>query len=456
MNRGKETVFPYFEIEKTLKSGKRGNVHLVRYRDTKIRCIYREFAGNEEVYHKLQEIDCPHLPKIYGIQEQDGQVYVLEEYIQGDTLAFLLEGSPLTQAQTEEISMQICEALKILHGLGAVHRDVKPENIIVRGNEAVLIDFDVSRLVKPENHTDTQIMGTTGYAAPEQYGFSQTDARADIYAMGILINEMLTGQHPSKRLEAGPLRPIIERCIEVNVDKRYPTAEELRRAIGAFRKAGKKKRKLHGLGMTALLMSLLVLFGAGWLCGRSQREQVQAAAEDAHLAQTEMQMQEVEVLHQAVEISEEQWNGTKSVYTTPFRYDLDGDGEKEAYQFGIYQANIPDGYRNSLQDNSGVSKESICLRTVYPCVWRYGEEGTLEVVEEFAQLLTDARVTVWRAPGNEAPLPEAYTAESIWRGGVQVSYTWENVGTWFYEISAFLGDQELTALAQAIIFTTDA
>lgn len=244
MNRGKETVFPYFEIEKTLKSGKRGNVHLVRYRDTKIRCIYREFAGNEEVYHKLQEIDCPHLPKIYGIQEQDGQVYVLEEYIQGDTLAFLLEGSPLTQAQTEEISMQICEALKILHGLGAVHRDIKPENIIIRGNEAVLIDFDVSRLVKPENHTDTQIMGTTGYAAPEQYGFSQTDARADIYAMGILINEMLTGQHPSKRLEAGPLRPIIERCIEVNVDKRYPTAEELRRAIGAFRKAGKKKKKI--------------------------------------------------------------------------------------------------------------------------------------------------------------------------------------------------------------------
>ena len=301
MNRGKETVFPYFEIEKTLKSGKRGNVHLVRYRDTKIRCIYREFAGNGEVYHKLQEIDCPHLPKIYGIQEQDGQVYVLEEYIQGDTLAFLLEGSPLTQAQTEEISMQICEALKILHGLGAVHRDIKPENIIIRGNEAVLIDFDVSRLVKPENHTDTQIMGTTGYAAPEQYGFSQTDARADIYAMGILINEMLTGQHPSKRLEAGPLRPIIERCIEVNVDKRYPTAEELHRAIGAFRKAGKKKRKLHGLGMTALLMSLLVLFGAGWLCGRSQREQVQAAAEDAHLAQTEMQMQEVEVLHQAVQ-----------------------------------------------------------------------------------------------------------------------------------------------------------
>ena len=94
--------------------------------------------------------------------------------------------------------MQICKALGILHNSGIVHRDIKPENILVRGTEAVLIDFDAARLVKPEHRTDTQIMGTTGYAAPEQFGFSQTDARADIYSLGIVFNEMLIRQHPSK------------------------------------------------------------------------------------------------------------------------------------------------------------------------------------------------------------------------------------------------------------------
>ena len=91
----------------------------------------------------------------------------------------------------------MCKALWVLHSLGAVHRDVKPENIILRGSEAVLIDFDAARLYKPEESGDTQVLGTTGFAAPEQYGLSQTDRRADIYAVGILMNVMLTGEHPS-------------------------------------------------------------------------------------------------------------------------------------------------------------------------------------------------------------------------------------------------------------------
>ena len=73
-------------------------------------------------------------------------------------------------------SADICAALWVLHSMGAVHRDVKDSNVILRGSDAVLIDFDASRLVKPERPTDTVILGTTGYAAPEQFGMSQTDA----------------------------------------------------------------------------------------------------------------------------------------------------------------------------------------------------------------------------------------------------------------------------------------
>ena len=208
-----EIAFPQLVVEREIKANDRSRVCLVRSEETGERYIYRSFKGSGEVYRKMLGIDCPHLPKIHDVKEENGTVYVLEEYIQGDTLAFLLECKPLSREYAEGIMRQICLGLQALHGIGAVHRDIKPENIIIRGSDAVLIDFDASRLRKSENTTDTRIMGTTGYAAPEQYGFSQTDARADIYSMGILLNEMLTNQHPSKLLTDGPLRSVIEKSM---------------------------------------------------------------------------------------------------------------------------------------------------------------------------------------------------------------------------------------------------
>ena len=138
---------------------------------------------------------------------------MLEEFIEGDTLGFLLKDSLFTQDETREIVRQVCRALWVLHSIGAVHRDVKPENIIMRGKEAVLIDFDAARLHKPELSTDTHVLGTTGFAAPEQYGLSQSDLRTDIYSLGILINVMLTGEHPSKKLAEGRLGRVVDTVI---------------------------------------------------------------------------------------------------------------------------------------------------------------------------------------------------------------------------------------------------
>ena len=115
--------------------------------------------------------------------------------------------------------------------MGAVHRDVKDSNVILRGSDAVLIGFDASRIVKPECPADTVILGTTGYAAPEQFGLSQTDGRADIYSLGVLLNVMLTGQHPSHRLAEGHAGRIIRRCTMMNPDQRFRNVLELRDAL---------------------------------------------------------------------------------------------------------------------------------------------------------------------------------------------------------------------------------
>lgn len=95
----------------------------------------------------------------------------------------------------------------------------------------MLIDFDAARFHKPELETDTCILGTTGFAAPEQYGLSQSDCRADIYSVGILMNVMLTGEHPSKKLAAGKLGRVVQRCTQVNPKKRYQNVLRLMEAL---------------------------------------------------------------------------------------------------------------------------------------------------------------------------------------------------------------------------------
>lgn len=214
-----------------LKESPRGSVQLIRHNRTGQRFILRKFTGNPEVYQKLLDYTCPNLPTIFEVARQGTENLVLEEYIEGDTLGFLLQGALFSQEETKQIVRQVCRALWVLHSLGAVHRDVKPENIILRGSEAVLIDFDAARFHKLEAENDTQILGTTGFAAPEQYGLSQSDLRADIYAVGILINVMLTGEHPSRQLASGKMGRIVDRCTHVNPQRRYKNVLRLMEAL---------------------------------------------------------------------------------------------------------------------------------------------------------------------------------------------------------------------------------
>ena len=216
-----QSLEQFFQEERLLKQSPRGSVHLLRHEAGGQRFVLRRFTGNAEVYQKLLHYTCSNLPVTLEVASRGEEHLILEEYIQGDTLDFLLKDTLFTAKETREIVTQVCQALWVLHSLGAIHRDVKPDNIILRGDKAVLIDFDAARLYKPEEDTDTQILGTTGFAAPEQYGLSQTDQRTDIFAVGVLINVMLTGKPPSKQLAPGRLGHIVARCTQVNPKNRY-------------------------------------------------------------------------------------------------------------------------------------------------------------------------------------------------------------------------------------------
>lgn len=221
----------YFAEERQLSTGQRGSVTLLRHRESGQRFILRRTQGSAAVYKALLPLRSPYLPQIYAVAERDGTVLVLEEYISGDPLDELLTAAPCTPRQTAKIAGDVCRALWILHGQGLVHRDVKPDNILLRGDQAVLLDLDAARIMTPARTTDTVVLGTTGYAAPEQYGLSQTDGRADIYALGVTMNIMLTGKHPSMGLAKGRLGKVIQRCTQIAPEQRYPTVEALLRAL---------------------------------------------------------------------------------------------------------------------------------------------------------------------------------------------------------------------------------
>ena len=220
-----------FLEERLLRQSSRGSLRLLRHQATGRRFILRHYTGNAEVYGRLLHCTCQNLPEIYEVASREEENLVLEEFIQGDNLGDLLRDALFTPEETRSIVTQVCRALWVLHDLAAVHRDVKPENILLRGSEAVLIDFDAARLYKPEEDTDTQVLGTAGFAAPEQYGLSQSDTRTDIYATGILINVMLTGEHPSKKLAEGRMGRIVTRCTQVNPKKRYQSVLQLMEAL---------------------------------------------------------------------------------------------------------------------------------------------------------------------------------------------------------------------------------
>ncbi len=147
----------------------------------------------------------------------------------------LLEGGAFPEWQAVSIIKDVCRILDELHSLPEpiVHRDVKPTNLMITPEgETVLLDMNAAKRIDPSKNEDTRYIGTQYYAAPEQLGFGETGSidKTDIYAVGMVLNVMLTGKFPKEQKASGRIWDIIERCIRLEADQRY-TAKELIEAL---------------------------------------------------------------------------------------------------------------------------------------------------------------------------------------------------------------------------------
>ena len=219
-----------------LNNSKKSDVYLVQ--DVLDRRIYikKELKNyNIEVYKQIKNIQSIYMARVYEIFKCDDTLVVIEEFINGRTLQQIIDNEgPLNEDVAIKYIMDLCSILDILHNQNPpiIHRDIKPSNIIIDNNGILkLIDFDVSRVYRDEKNRDTHILGTKGYASPEQFGFEQTDCRSDIYSVGVLINVLTTGKYMKEQLNDGRLRHIIEKCTNISPDNRYKSVKELQIAL---------------------------------------------------------------------------------------------------------------------------------------------------------------------------------------------------------------------------------
>lgn len=218
-----------YEVVKLLKQSEKSTVHLVRKQNEGQLFIRKELKGKHPVYAALQTNTHPYLPRLYEVILSDGSMTVIEEYIEGSAVG----GFELSNRQFLNIVKDLCCVLDFLHEKGIIHRDVKPSNILfAKDGHIRLIDFDAARMPKEDLDQDTIQLGTRGYAPPEQYGFSQTDERADIYAMGITMEKLL-GQNARKLR----YKKIISKCTNLDPNKRYRTVKQVENAFSHKRYA---------------------------------------------------------------------------------------------------------------------------------------------------------------------------------------------------------------------------
>lgn len=228
-----------YDIISVIKQSNKGSVYLAKVEGYTFPIIVKQLKrGNRKVFEALQMLRDEHVPQIYQLEENEDGLLVVEEYIEGELLSEYLARQALSEKEYIAIAKQLCEGLGRLHQCvpPVIHRDIKPSNIIVNSEGVVkIIDFDSSRQYKEESESDTRLLGTEKYAAPEQYGFSQTDCRSDIYSLGIVL-----GSFPGFASERKNRlwKKMVQKCTLFAPESRYQSVEEVGREVKKIEKVG--------------------------------------------------------------------------------------------------------------------------------------------------------------------------------------------------------------------------
>jgi len=291
-----------YEILEPLGTGGMGEVYRARDvkldRDVAVKVLPPELASDEERRARFEteartaaSLEHPHIAAVHDVGVADGVHFIVQELLRGRTLRELIEDGPVPVHRALLLATEIAEALEAAHGTGIVHRDLKPENVFVtREGHAKVLDFGLAKVVaSPDADIDDvataftrsgTVVGTLGYLSPEQAEGKPADVRADVFALGVVLYEMLTGVRPfrgaSQRqvLQAilgrepsrlGELREdapadveaVVRRCLQKEPSERYASAHELRQALVGCREATLAAR----LGAGAVLRSPAVRGG---------------------------------------------------------------------------------------------------------------------------------------------------------------------------------------------------
>ncbi len=231
-----------FTDEKVLRRSEHGEIALVTD------------ANSNEYILKTGKFSTDALSAISGVSSP--YIAKIETYSDSQVIMECISGKPLSeisvpQEQLYEVVCEICKGLRALHSAGVIHRDIKPSNIMLADDGHIkIIDFDAARVKKPEADKDTLFIGTDGFAPPEQYGFTQTDERSDIYALGVTIKLLLRDKYENSKF-----RTVAEKCMRFDPDKRYKSAEQVETAL-QFR-----QHKVSIIITSAVLFAIGVFIG---------------------------------------------------------------------------------------------------------------------------------------------------------------------------------------------------
>lgn len=262
-----DILFNNYEIIQKIGKGGTSNVYLARNVSSgellAIKEVNKDKGNNIDLLAEpsiLKRLDNPALPKIADIREDENNVYIIEDYIEGVPLDKQLKRvGKFEENLVLNWAKQLCHVLLYLHNQKPnpiIYRDMKPGNIIISPDNTVkLIDFGTAREFKVTSTTDTMYIGTRGYAAPEQYGGSQSDARTDIYSLGITLYHLLTGKAPNDVLyNFKPIRilddmlseeieSIVDKCVQNDPADRYQSVDELLADLESIGKADNQLKK---------------------------------------------------------------------------------------------------------------------------------------------------------------------------------------------------------------------